>query len=73
MLYRLQGTPVNFAAYLGQQWYLAIGDSLYVLSTQPLVTLSITVQGEGRSRSPRTERAAAARARSSTRQAPNSA
>jgi len=39
------GTPVNFAAYLGQQWYLAIGDSLYVLSTQPLVTLSITVQG----------------------------
>ena len=33
----------NFATYLGHQWYLAIGGSLYVLSNQPLATLNITV------------------------------
>ena len=39
--------PGNFATYLGQQWYLAIGGSLYALSNQPLATLNITVQGHG--------------------------
>lgn len=37
----------NFAAYLGQQWNIAMGDSLYVLSSRPFVTLTITVQGHG--------------------------
>ena len=38
---------VNFATYLGQQWNIAMGDSLYVLSSRPFVTLTITVQGHG--------------------------
>ena len=37
----------NFATYLGQQWDIAMGDSLYVLSSLPFVTLTITVQGHG--------------------------
>jgi hypothetical protein len=37
---RRAGGPENFATYLGQQWYLAIGGTLYALPGQPRPTLS---------------------------------
>jgi hypothetical protein len=44
---RRAASPANFATYLGQQWNIVMGGSLYVLSSQPFVTLTITVQGHG--------------------------
>jgi hypothetical protein len=42
-----RGAPSNFATFLSGQWGLAIGGALFVLSSQPLVAVSVKLAGRG--------------------------